>query len=158
VLFEPDIVRQSEAAAERLLLSRRRLGGMMQGIESGPVGIGNRPRSVPDVPLVSQHIVALLRHPHVGGRAAVHGEEAPGIYRGLRAGAPRVVRADRIRLPLPADDVCKHVVGDIVGATTPRVSRVPADRGVPVHNVYHPPHLRSELLLPPWIIIIAAWR
>src|SRR5437667_9189141 len=44
VLFEPDIVPQSEAAAERLLRSRRRLGGMMQGIESGPVGIGNRPQ------------------------------------------------------------------------------------------------------------------
>src|SRR2546426_6698746 len=44
VLLEPDVLRQSQAAAQRLLLRGGGLGGMIEGTGSRRVGIGNPAR------------------------------------------------------------------------------------------------------------------
>ena len=113
---------------------------------------------MPGIPVVAQHVVALLRHPDVGRRPAVHGEEASGVRSVARARAELVVGADRERLPLPPDDVSEHVIRDVGVVPSPRVPPASADRRVPMHYVHDTAHLPPELAFPGRLVVVAASR
>ena len=154
VLLEPRVGRKAEAAAQGLFLCAARLCSMVQRVERRPVGIGDRPLRVVDIPFIPQQLVTLLRQPHIGRRAAIHGEKPPTVA--ATPVRPPVVRADRERLPLPPQHERQHVLGDVGVVAPPRVPRLGGDQRATVDHVHRPPHLAAEVGLPTGGVVIAA--
>ena len=52
VLLEPHVRGEAQTLPQCLLLGGSGLGGVVQGVERRPIGVGDRPRCAPDLPLV----------------------------------------------------------------------------------------------------------
>ncbi len=99
------------------LLLGRRFGGMGEGIQGWPVGVGNRPQRIVGVGFIPQHQVALPGEPKIHGWPRAHPQVAS--LKSLPAYILRVVLLDRKWLPLSTDDVAQDPARDI-GVVAPR--------------------------------------
>ncbi len=155
VLPDPDQRPQTQPFPRGAFFFDRRLRGVMQRVEGGPVGVGNGSLRVIRVPLVLHQIVALLRHPDVRGCAADR-EKRPGVR---RLACPHgVVVVDRERLPLASDNERQHPVRHIHRIAAEGVPRSSRDHGMAVQQVHHAAHFVVEFVFPAGLIIVVIRR
>jgi hypothetical protein len=132
---------QAQLRAPGQLLVLGGLRGVGEGIEGGPVGVGQGPLGVVGLELVVQEVVHGHGHEHFRGVALRDGEEPPAVVRAARVAG--VVGLHAVGLPLAAEDDGEGPLRDVGAVGARGVARRRGDVRAAVDQVHHPAHLQS---------------
>ena len=138
-------------AEERQFLLLRRLGGMRERVERGPVGVGDGPLRVVALHLVPGEVVALLGEPCFNRVSLRQGDVRSAIAGAVRT--QRVVRDHRIRLPFPADDVPEGPRRYVCGVQAARAPWRRLDGCIAMEQAHDALHLVAELRRPLRVVV-----